>query len=309
MVIFDYTLQQDLVMDLYQEKNCVEFAFHLDSLTGGKSYFCPYFGGKGLGFRAAGQRFSKVEVWCRQGSSSIYLRSFLERLHPQTVNVVQEVVQQLFPTPRRRPYPALADILTNESTSSIASESDLHSSFQRMSDSLFADLIALQYAQRQSITSRMEQVIGNILSCPYQGSTRRTYLTQQALALIALRFEAMEQPNLNSTDLATIYQAAAILRARFVNPPSIEELTRQVATNRLKLNQGFHKVYGTTPFGYLRDCRLWQAQRLLMTTELSIGQVATEVGYGCRSKFAIAFRKYIGVNPKAFQMHALPMAS
>ncbi|NEQ42344.1 MAG: hypothetical protein F6K00_01800 [Leptolyngbya sp. SIOISBB] len=45
LVIFDYTLHQDLVMDLFQEKNCVEFAFHLDSLASGQSYFCPYFGG------------------------------------------------------------------------------------------------------------------------------------------------------------------------------------------------------------------------------------------------------------------------
>ncbi|NEQ42345.1 MAG: helix-turn-helix transcriptional regulator [Leptolyngbya sp. SIOISBB] len=180
---------------------------------------------------------------------------------------------------------------------------------QSLSDKLYADLIALQYAQRQSITPATERVIGNILSCPYQGSTRRTYLTQQALALIALRFEAMESPDLNATDLATIHQAAAILRSQFVNPPSIETLARQVATNRLKLNQGFRAVYGTTPFGYLRDCRLWQAQRLLMMTELSINEVAMAVGYSCRSKFATAFRKYIGINPKAFQMHSLPLAS
>ena len=75
------------------------------------------------------------------------------------------------------------------------------------------------------------------------------------------------------------------------------------------LNQGFHEVYGTTPFGYLRDCRLLHARRLLMTSGLSISQVATAVGYTCRSKFATAFRQQMGLNPKAFQMQAWRLVS
>ena len=37
----------------------------------------------------------------------------------------------------------------------------------------------------------MQQVIDQILSCPYRGATRRTYLECQALQLVALRLEAM----------------------------------------------------------------------------------------------------------------------
>ena len=76
-----------------------------------------------------------------------------------------------------------------------------------------------------------------------------------------------------------------------------------MGTNRLKLNQGFHTLYGTTPFGYLRSHRLSQAKRLLMTSELSIDQIAEAVGYSSRSRFATAFRQRMGLNPKTFQRH------
>ena len=150
----------------------------------------------------------------------------------------------------------------------------------------------------------MEQVIGQILSCPYQGTTRRIYLEQKALQLVSLRLETMVQSRTTKIDFFCICRAADILRKHLVNPPTVEALARQVGTNRLYLNQGFAQVYGTTPYGYLRSCRLWYARRLLMTSDLSISHVATAVGYTCRSHFATAFRQLMGMNPKAFQMEA-----
>ena len=165
-------------------------------------------------------------------------------------------------------------------------------------------MLVLNYAARSLITPVMEQVIGQIFSCPFQGATRRTYLQRKALELVNLRLEAMLQPPLNEADLSCIYQAEAILRERIANPLTVETLARRVGTNRFKLNQGFHQVYGTTPYSYLRDYRLEQARRLLMISDLSIGNVATAVGYTCRSKFAMAFRQQFGINPKAYQMQA-----
>ncbi|MDV3351223.1 AraC family transcriptional regulator [Leptothoe sp. LEGE 181152] len=142
------------------------------------------------------------------------------------------------------------------------------------------------------------------LCCSYQGKTRRTYLKRQAVELVDLYLEAMVQRRTSETQLDYIYQAGTILRKQLVNPPSIETLARQVGTNRFYLYQGFQEIYGTTPFGYLRNCRLWQAHRLLMTSDLSIGDVAAAVGYTSRSNFALAFRQKIGLNPKAFQREA-----
>jgi AraC-like DNA-binding protein len=107
---------------------------------------------------------------------------------------------------------------------------------------------------------------------------------------------------LRSDDIHRIHQAEHILRSQLQQPPSVDALARQVALNRLKLNQGFHYVFGTTPYGHLRHCRLHQARRLLMTTDLSVEHIADQVGYTSRSRFASAFRQEYGLNPKVFQM-------
>ena len=77
-----------------------------------------------------------------------------------------------------------------------------------------------------------------------------------------------------------------------------------ITHNEEKLKKGFEQMFQTTPFQYLRDRRLEQAQQLLMDTEQSIEEVARIIGYANRSKFAAAFRKKFGVNPKSFQLHS-----
>jgi AraC-like DNA-binding protein len=41
------------------------------------------------------------------------------------------------------------------------------------------------------------------------------------------------------------------------------------------------------------------ARQLLQERELNVSQVAKKVGYASQSRFATAFRKKFGVNPKA----------
>ena len=92
------------------------------------------------------------------------------------------------------------------------------------------------------------------------------------------------------------------------NPPSVETLARQVGLNRFKLNEGFHQVYGTTPFRYLRACRLGIADCLLTTSDLPTEVIAQKVGYASRSSFASAFRQWRGVKPKTLQLHSQNLA-
>ncbi|MBE7385518.1 MAG: helix-turn-helix transcriptional regulator [Leptolyngbya sp. SIO1E4] len=160
---------------------------------------------------------------------------------------------------------------------------------------------------RRPITPDMHQVINQILNCPYSGRIRRSYLERKALELVALKLTVLDPSRslscpLNSGDLDGIYQAAKILTCHCQNPPSIEVLARQVGLNRLKLNQGFHRVYGTTPYRYLRNRRLELANHLLSTSELAVEEVAYRVGYTNRSRFATAFRQQFGLNPKTFQI-------
>ncbi|MEM7061890.1 MAG: AraC family transcriptional regulator [Cyanobacteria bacterium P01_B01_bin.77] len=308
LFIHDYTLNQDLVMDLQSEGDRLEFDFPIVGPSRGYGFVVPYFGWKTLTFKHAQKRFFKVEIFFKRPTLIAYLQAFMERLSPQNQRTAEQVIRLMYCYHGGGQSSTPAGMLNRVFDRS--NISDPHFIFEQIANkTLYGEMLNLGYATCSPVTPVMEQVIGQILSCPYQGITRRTYLEQKALQLVSLRLEAMVQLQSTKIDLSCIYQAAAILKKHLVNPPTIDTLARQVGTNRLYLNQGFAQVYGTTPYGYLRSCRLWYARRLLMTSDLSISHVATAVGYTCRSHFATAFRQLMGMNPKAFQMEAWQRAS
>ena len=316
LVIVDYTPHRDLVIDAIGEGDRIEFEFHLAGPHTGYSFCIPCFRLRQFGFKLARKRVFKVEVFFKGPTLVSYAKVFMERLLPQAQTVAERILQSIYRYQGGGSISTTAGMLqgifghapTHRRSGLLAFDPGL-SIEQLLSDDLYNDSIALNYATRRPITPAMRQILGQILSCPYHGVVRRTYLTQKALKLVDLRLEAVRKPLLNESDISCVYQAAALLRAQMATPPSLEALARQVGVNRLKLTQGFHKLYGTTPFGYLRDCRLIQARRLLMTSELSITQVAAAVGYTSRSRFATAFRQRSGINPKAFQLQAWQSAS
>ena len=163
------------------------------------------------------------------------------------------------------------------------------------------------------ITPHMQQVLRQILDCPYRGLNRQVYLEGKALELMMLRSQQMieqvisfenqmAQPNtLPPDEVYSIYQAKELLLSNLQNPPSISDLARQVSLNRRKLIESFQQVFHMTPFEYLQNYRLQQARSLLSSPDAKVEDVIAAVGYKSRSNFAIAFRKKFGLNPKHYQ--------
>ncbi|MEM7061899.1 MAG: AraC family transcriptional regulator [Cyanobacteria bacterium P01_B01_bin.77] len=307
--IHDYTLHDDLILDSPGQRNRSEFDFVVKSHNTGSGFFLPCFGVKTFHFQAAQKKVFKLKVAFKHSASTAYCQAFMERLSPQTYSLGEQVIQAIYRHQEGHLLSSAADMLAHVMKQIMPAGEPpprrfkLHVMFEELlNESLYSAVVDVSYAARCSMTSAMQQVIGAILSCPYRRSHRRTYLTEKALQLVALYLESMLCPYLSDYDLSCIHRAAAILRQQFANPPTVDALARQVGTNRLKLNQGFHQVYGTTPFSYLRQHRMRQAQRLLMLSDVSVVEVAAAVGYRHRSRFAQAFRKYVGVNPKTFQM-------
>jgi AraC family transcriptional regulator len=66
----------------------------------------------------------------------------------------------------------------------------------------------------------------------------------------------------------------------------------------------FKQSTGITPHQYLTRCRIDRAKQLLLKTELTITEVAFEVGFTNHSSFTRLFRQYVGVTPKVFRASA-----
>jgi AraC family transcriptional regulator len=64
----------------------------------------------------------------------------------------------------------------------------------------------------------------------------------------------------------------------------------------------FREVHGITPHRYITRRRMEEAKRLLKETELSVGQIAVEVGLPNQSSFSRLFRAHAAVPPLVYRL-------
>ncbi|NJK51462.1 helix-turn-helix transcriptional regulator [Candidatus Gracilibacteria bacterium] len=166
------------------------------------------------------------------------------------------------------------------------------------------------YTRVAPLAPMMQNVLWQILRCPYQGIAKRMYLEAKALELVSLALQReieiqkgdrRASQSLKSETIERIYQAKTILLHNLHEPPSLLALAQQVSLSDRTLKRGFHELFGKTVFGYLHDYRLEQARQLLETGEMNVTEVAQAIGFASRSYFATAFKKKFGHNPKDYQ--------
>ncbi|OYW71438.1 MAG: hypothetical protein B7Z37_27760, partial [Verrucomicrobia bacterium 12-59-8] len=161
------------------------------------------------------------------------------------------------------------------------------------------------------LTQRARLAVEQIRHCPFQGLARALAMEARCLDLLVEMVEAAEntggarpvQRRLNAQDQERIQGVAERLRKSLSEPPTLAELARQYNLSESKLKAGFHQVFGTTTFGYLRQLRMEHARQLLTTGDCSILEAANVVGIKNPSHFASLFKQHFGTNPKQFQMN------
>lgn len=102
-------------------------------------------------------------------------------------------------------------------------------------------------------------------------------------------------------EMRRVDEARMILIDSFNSPPSIPELARKVGLNRTKLKAVFKAAYGTTIYNFVLTQRMDRATELLAGSDLSIAEVAFEVGYDYPASFTHAFVRYFGHSPRSYR--------
>lgn len=81
-------------------------------------------------------------------------------------------------------------------------------------------------------------------------------------------------------------------------------LAASLGVSERRLSRAFRNSVGTTPFEYVRQERMTNAQRLLADTALSIVSISQELGFSSPANFATAFREYTGMAPSDYRRTA-----
>ncbi len=82
---------------------------------------------------------------------------------------------------------------------------------------------------------------------------------------------------------------------------TIEELAHRYLINPTTLKTVFKQVYGSSLAAHMKEHRMEKAASLLRETELSVAEIAGQVGYESQSKFTAAFKEQFGQLPTAYR--------
>jgi AraC family transcriptional regulator len=92
----------------------------------------------------------------------------------------------------------------------------------------------------------------------------------------------------------------------YINENLREDLTLQTLSAMLSMSpyhfaHAFRQTTGLAPHRFVITRRIELAKHLLRTTDLSITEIAHQVGYSNQSNFSVAFRRFAGRAPRRFR--------
>lgn len=98
-----------------------------------------------------------------------------------------------------------------------------------------------------------------------------------------------------------IRAALSFMLKNYAEPLGVEAIARECSLSASRFAHLFQAVTGESPARYLDSLRIWKAQELLIGTAKSVKEISAEVGFRDPLYFSRAFRRKVGLSPKAFR--------
>lgn len=98
-----------------------------------------------------------------------------------------------------------------------------------------------------------------------------------------------------------ITNAARYIENNYSNDISLGSIASVVSLSPNYFQTVFKKIYGVSPLKYLINTRINNAKHLLLTTELSITDIAFACGFNSQPYFNYVFKHEIGLTPLNFR--------
>ena len=160
------------------------------------------------------------------------------------------------------------------------------------------------------VTPAMERILAETKDfVHYQGGLGYLYLDSKILELLSIYLSEVLELDilarngvvLSRTEQSAILEAKRIIDNEIAYAPTCEILSKMVHLSLSKLTKGFSNMFGVPIHSYIIDQRLTKAARLLLDSNMNVGEIAAIVGYPKPSNFSAAFKRKYGVVPKNYK--------
>ena len=101
-------------------------------------------------------------------------------------------------------------------------------------------------------------------------------------------------------DVRMIY-AKRLMQELSDRPVTMAEIAHELHLSRFTLARRFRAAVGVSPHAYLSSLRIDRARRQLVTTKLSVDEIAQRNGYCSIAHFSSAFHRIVGCSPTTFR--------
>jgi AraC-like DNA-binding protein len=179
-------------------------------------------------------------------------------------------------------------------------------------DGTFGRLVSLPLEQH------IARLVADTIDTPLVGAMKALQYEGRIIELVAHALQALAHESSrgavrepqkglkNGREADLVQRARHRLSLEFRHPPDLDRLAHELGTNRNKLRAAFKTAYGITMAEYCLQCRMREAQKLLLQDRLSIAQVGEQVGYEFPSGFTAAFTAHVGMSPREYRRHRPP---
>jgi len=98
-----------------------------------------------------------------------------------------------------------------------------------------------------------------------------------------------------------VLEALRTITTRFAEPLTLDMLAAEVFVSPFHFSRVFAKATGTTPGRYLSAVRMFEAKRLLLTTDATVSDIVCAVGYSSVGTFTTRFTSAVGMTPSQYR--------
>jgi AraC-like DNA-binding protein len=110
-------------------------------------------------------------------------------------------------------------------------------------------------------------------------------------------------PRLTSTSpkISHIVHTTNYIHENFTNNITLSSLATMACLSERQYSRIFREVYGISPIGYVINCRLSLACRLLKNTKIPLTELSQKCGFGDKVSFSRLFTKKYGITPGKYR--------
>lgn len=180
----------------------------------------------------------------------------------------------------------------------------------RAAREFFPDLLAAAYESNDRRVFDSGQPLRNeVWLVPHIRGTPRWFVSSKAplfdgneeiMGLVGL-MHPIATPEDQKIHFQELQQVIGYLETHFVDEITVDRLAEIAGISVPHFNRRFRQLLRLSPMEYVLSLRIQEAQRQLVTTNRSIGEIAVATGFCDQSHFTKRFRKVNGMTPLAYR--------